>query len=72
MGTYMHKEAKESLAEIHNIGDNITIELISNLIRILVDNLRMDNDYATTEEVIKNQGGIKELQRLNKLLTGKE
>ena len=38
------------------------------LIEVLITRLRKDNDTATHEEVLSNQGGLKELKRLKEYL----
>jgi len=66
----VHKSNKEKLIEIREIGDNLTIRLIIELIEIQAYNLRIDNDTAEDRAMALNQGGIKELNELSKLLKG--
>jgi hypothetical protein len=40
------------------------LKAVTDLCNVLIDRLRKDNDTATHEEVLANQGGLKELKRL--------
>ncbi|MBU1067318.1 hypothetical protein KKE60_05995 [Patescibacteria group bacterium] len=69
-GGSVHHSNNEKLKEIKEVGDGVTISLILQLIEIQAYNLRIDNDTAEDRAVAINQGGIKELNELSKLLKG--
>lgn len=68
----MPRDNREALAELKMMGDNLTIRLVSNLIKIEIDKYRILNDMSSKDDLLTNQGSIQGLQRIHKLLTGKE
>lgn len=65
----IRKDIKPLLKNIREIGDLNTVMLIKELVYVSIDNLRIDNDVATTENVKENQGGIKALRELVSSIT---
>lgn len=65
----IRKDIKPLLKNIREIGDPNTVMLIKELVYVSIDNLRIDNDVATTENVKENQGGIKALRELVSSIT---
>lgn len=68
----MTKDSKSILAELREHGDANTIKLVSSLLVYSIDAFRINNDNAEDKEVLRNQGAIQELQRINRLIIGKE
>jgi hypothetical protein len=64
--------AVEVWKELKEVGDRNTQYLITKMILEEIESLRIQNDTAPQYEVQSNQGGIKSLQRLIKLISGKE
>ena len=68
----MTKDSQSVLADLKAYGDANTIKLVSSLLAYAVDDLRIMNDTDDEKGVLRNQGAIQELQRINRTITGKE
>jgi hypothetical protein len=59
------------LTELEEFRNTASAKAFLNLFEACVDDLRKKNDNASTREVLRNQGAIRELNRLIKVLLPK-
>jgi hypothetical protein len=68
-GKIMNAPKAEIIAFLYSVRNEASVRALLNLLDIMINDLRIDNDTAERDDVFRNQGGIDVLKELKDKLT---